>query len=140
MASGLRARAIEARAIQVRWREGKSKRRVTSKDSLFHHHHHPNFYDFFPRAIAPFTGNDMASIMWDSGLKGTVWRILKNMNTNLKAQVKTRNVEMEVGGKQGSRLSGRQFEKMMDTLAETFHNTEKGCALAPSLQILTLSQ
>ena len=29
---------------------------VTSKDSLFHHHH-PNFYDFFPRAIAPFTGN-----------------------------------------------------------------------------------
>ena len=41
---------------QARWREGKSKRRVTSKDSLFHHHHHPNFYDFFPRAIAPFTG------------------------------------------------------------------------------------
>ena len=56
MASGLRARASEARAIQARWREGKSKRRVTSKDSLFHHHHHPNFYDFFPRAIAPFTG------------------------------------------------------------------------------------
>ena len=56
MASELRARAIEARAIQVRWREGKSKRRVTSKDSLFHHHHHPYFDDFFPRAIAPFTG------------------------------------------------------------------------------------
>ena len=35
---------------------GKSKRRVTSKDSLFYHHH-PNFYDFFPRAIAPFTGS-----------------------------------------------------------------------------------
>ena len=34
---------------------GKSERRVTSKDSLFHHHH-PNFYDFFFRAIAPFTG------------------------------------------------------------------------------------
>ena len=56
MESRLRARASEARAIQARWREGKSKRRVTSKDSLFHHHHHPNFYDFFPRAIAPFTG------------------------------------------------------------------------------------
>ena len=55
MASGLRARASEARAIQARWREGKSKRRVTSKDSLFHHHHLPNFYDFFLRAIAPFT-------------------------------------------------------------------------------------
>ena len=36
---------------------GKSKRRMTSKDSLFHHHHYPNFYDFFPREIAPFTGN-----------------------------------------------------------------------------------
>ena len=28
---------------------------MTSKDSLFHHQN-PNFYDFFPRAIAPFTG------------------------------------------------------------------------------------
>ena len=55
MESGLRARASEARAIRARWRVGKSKRRVTSKNSLFHHHH-PNFYDFFLRAIAPFTG------------------------------------------------------------------------------------
>ena len=31
---------------------GKSKKRVPNKDSLFYHHH-PNFYDFFPRAIAP---------------------------------------------------------------------------------------
>ena len=50
-----RLRASRARASEARWR-GKSKRRVTSKDSLFHHNHHPNFYDFFPRAIAPFTG------------------------------------------------------------------------------------
>ena len=28
MASGSRARASEARAIQARWREGKSKRRI----------------------------------------------------------------------------------------------------------------
>ena len=56
-ASGLRARARDARVIQARWREGKSKRTVTSKDSLFQHHHHSNFYDFFPRAIAPFTGS-----------------------------------------------------------------------------------
>ena len=41
---------------------GKSKRRVTSKDSLFHHHH-PNFYDFFPKAIVPFTGSDNEVIM-----------------------------------------------------------------------------
>ena len=46
-------------------RGGKSKRRVTSKDSLFHHHH-PNFYDFFPRAIAPFTGKHTLFWGWGS--------------------------------------------------------------------------
>ena len=58
MESGLRARASEARAIQARWRVGKSKRKVTSKNSILHHHH-PNFYNFFPRAIAPFTGTQL---------------------------------------------------------------------------------
>ena len=29
---------------------------MISKDSLLHHNH-PNFYNFFPRAIAPFTGS-----------------------------------------------------------------------------------
>ena len=43
---------------QVQAREGgggKSKKKMTSKDFLFHHHH-PKFYDFFPKAIASFTG------------------------------------------------------------------------------------
>ena len=44
----------------------KSKRRVTSKNSLFLHHH-PNFYDFFPRAIAPFTGIRGAEIRPQEG-------------------------------------------------------------------------
>ena len=62
---GLQARASAARVSRVgqrgeakrgkaKWGKGKwgkveggkSKRRVPSKDSLFHHHH-PNFYDFF---------------------------------------------------------------------------------------------
>ena len=34
---------------------------MTSKDSLFHHHH-LNFYDFFLRAIAPFTGSVFAAL------------------------------------------------------------------------------
>ena len=57
-ASGVRARgamASEARASETNLR-GEGKRRVTSKDSLFHHHHHSNFDDFLLRAIAPFTG------------------------------------------------------------------------------------
>ena len=43
-------RPSEGRVSKARWRRG-TLERVTSKDSLFHHH--PNFYDFFPRAIAP---------------------------------------------------------------------------------------
>ena len=43
---------------------GENKRRVTSKGSLFHHNH-PNFYNFFPRAIAPFTGKGDKSDLSD---------------------------------------------------------------------------
>ena len=34
---------------------------MTSKDSLFHDHH-PNFYDYFPRAIAPFKKNNLEAL------------------------------------------------------------------------------
>ena len=65
--------------------------------------------------------------MWDEGLRGKVWRILKELNTNLTAEVKTRfgltrEIEMEWGGKQGSRLTGRMFAKLMDLL----HDELKG--------------
>ena len=50
-----RARASEARASEARSRGGRAKKKVTSKDSLFHHDH-PNFDDFFLSAIAPFAG------------------------------------------------------------------------------------
>ena len=43
-------------------------------------------------------------------MKGKAWRILRKMNTNLKAVVKTKHgltheFEMLVGGRQGSKLS-----------------------------------
>ena len=65
----------------------------------------------------------MLTIMWEKGLRGKSWRILCNLNKNLKAKMKTkygmtREIEMEIGGKQGSRLTGRMFAKLMDTLAE----------------------
>ena len=87
MASGLRARASETRAIQARWREGKSKRRVTSKDSLFHHHH-PNFYDFFPRAIAPFTGIYIPIYQYITKIRGwdvfsIVFKKMENFSLNV---------------------------------------------------------
>ena len=69
--------------------------------------------------------------MWESGLRGKSWRILKNLSQDLKAIVKTkygptRTINMEIGGKQGSRLTGRMFAKMMDTLAEDLQPTKEG--------------
>ena len=51
----------------------------------------------------------MMTIMWEKGLRGKSWRILNNLNKNLRAVMKTkfgltREIEMEIGGKQGSRL------------------------------------
>ena len=64
-------------------------------------------------------------IMWNSGVKGKMWRILRELSTNLTAIVKSRfgasrEITRRNGGKQGSRLMGRQFSKQMDTLSEEF--------------------
>ena len=78
------------------------------------------FYDV-SKAYDNVDNDDMLNIMWENGLKGKAWRILRNLNKNLKAIVKTRygptpTIDMDIGGKQGSRLTGRMFAKMMDTL------------------------
>ena len=84
--------------------------------------------------------SDMLNIMWQKGLKGKTWRILKNLNEQLKANIKTRfgltrTIEMEIGGKQGSRLTGRMFSKLMDTLAEDIEPTGEGFHIDDSLTI-----
>ena len=68
--------------------------------------------------------------MWEKGLRGKAWRILKNLNTDT-ATIKTRygltrEVDMEVGGKQGSRLTGRMFCIMMDLISEELSKAELG--------------
>ena len=45
---------------------------------------------------------------------------------------------MEIGGRQGSRLTGRLFSKMMDTLSEELHTKDYGLELAGGLTINTL--
>ena len=80
------------------------------------------FYDV-SKAFDTVDNQDMLKIMWEKGIRGKTWRILKNLNTDLKAAVKTRygvteEIDMEMGGRQGSRLTGRMFAKLMDLLAE----------------------
>ena len=62
--------------------------------------------------------DDFLTIMWEKGLRRKSWRILNNLNKNLRTIMKTRfgttrEIHMEIGGKQGSRLgwfgSGSNF-------------------------------
>ena len=100
------------------------------------------FYDV-SKAYDTVDNEDMASIMWEKGLRGKCWRILNNLNSNLKAHIKTRfgitrSINMQIGGKQGSRLTGRQFAKMMDMLAEKLINMEKGFRMTQIFKIPVL--
>ena len=59
------------------------------------------------------------------------------------SQVKTRfgptqEFKMEIGGRQGSRLTGRMFAKMMDVLAEECLADETGIRLSNDFTIATL--
>ena len=76
----------------------------------------PTFITYFDvtKAYDNVDNGDMLNIMWEKGLRGKTWRILKNLNEGLTANIKTRfgltrTVKMEIGGKQGSRLTGRMF-------------------------------
>ena len=66
---------------------------------------------------------DMLVTAWEHGMKGKLWRLMKALNTNLTAKVKTRHGLTEeilrvAGGKQGGKNFGFLFAKMMDVMAE----------------------
>ena len=100
------------------------------------------FYDV-SKAYGHANVDDMLKIVWDRGLKGKAWRILKNMSKNLRASIKTkhgltREIEMEIGGRQGSRLTGRLFSKMMDVLAEELLELNEGFSMSDIFKIALL--
>ena len=79
----------------------------------------------------------------EKGFKGKVWRILKNLNSDLKASIntkhgRTREILMEIGGRQGSRLTGRMFSKLIDTLAEEMKENKEGFRLDDLFTIAVL--
>ena len=105
----------------------------------------PTFLTFYDvsKAYDNVNNQDMLTIMWDKGLRGKSWRILKNLNENLTAIMKTRfgltrEINMEIGGKQGSRLTGRMFSKLMDTLSEELQATGEGFKISDDLIIAVL--
>ena len=60
---------------------------------------------------------------WEHGMRGKLWRLMKNINTNLTAKIKLRHslareIERRTGGKQGGKNFGFLYAKIMDVLAE----------------------
>ena len=91
------------------------------------------FITFFDvqKAYDNVDNNDMLGVMWKAGLRGKVWRILQDLCKDLKASIKTRNgntreISMEIGGRQGSKITGRMFSKLMDVLSESIIENEDG--------------
>ena len=73
---------------------------------------------------------DMLVTMWEKGLNGKLWRLMKAVNTNLTARIKTRHgltreIQRIAGGKQGGKNFGFLFAKMMDMLAEDAEKDDK---------------
>ena len=83
----------------------------------------------------------MLHVVWNVGVRGKMWRVLKSLSTNLKAVVKTRygpcEIERSNGGKQGSHVFGRLSSKQMDTLSEDFisHNQPQSFQLNANFEI-----
>ena len=97
------------------------------------------FYDV-QKAFDNVDNNDMLKVMWDSGLRGKVWRILKDLSNNLKATIKTKHgdtdeIDMEIGGKQGSKLTCRMFAKLMDLISEYIKKNKLGIKITEGLII-----
>ena len=87
------------------------------------------FYDV-TKAYDRADVDDMLVIAWEHGLRGKLWRLMKNLNTNLTAKIRmkdglTRKIERKAGGKQGGKNFGFLFAKMMDVLAEEMECDER---------------
>ena len=108
---------------------------TTKKQNLF-----LTFFDVH-KAYDHADVENMLHIMWKSGIRGKLWRILKDLSTDLKATVKTRfgmsrEITRENGGLQGLNLTGRMFARQMDTLAEDLaSNQTKGVKINEEFDI-----
>ena len=100
------------------------------------------FYDV-SKAYDNIDNEHLLVTMWEKGLRGKMWRLLKALNSDLTAVIKTRfghtrEINMEIGGKQGSRLTGFMFAKQMDLLAEELTAAKEGFKLSDEFIIAVL--
>ena len=72
-------------------------------------------------------------ILWNKGIKGKIWRIIMNLNKDLKAKCRTRvglsrEIKIKFNGnlRQGRVLSVTLFAKYMDTLSKQLIEDGRG--------------
>ena len=87
------------------------------------------FYDV-EKAYDRADVQDMIYLAWKDGVRGKLWRLIRAMNEDLTATVKTKNgttrkIERESGGKQGGKIIVTLFSRLMDTLTEEMSNDKK---------------
>ena len=100
------------------------------------------FYDV-TKAYDRADVEDMLVTAWEKGLRGKLWRLMKNLNTNLTARIKTndgltRRIKRIAGGKQGGKNFGYLFAKMMDVMAEDAECDERLGVSIDGLKITVL--
>ena len=72
--------------------------------------------------------------LWERGVRGKMWRILKLLNTNLTTQIATRfgltkEIQIQESLRQGGVASGLEFAAMMDTAEECLQEEQLGVLL-----------
>ena len=100
------------------------------------------FYDV-AKAYDRADVDDMLVTMWEHGMKGKLWRLMKSINTNLTANIRIRNgftrkINRIAGGKQGGKNFGFLFAKMMDVMAEDAENDEQLGIMVENLSMALL--
>ena len=129
-----------SRLVEMTQAQGGSKRNSSTRDHLFllrgaidhslrqKTELYVTFYDV-AKAYDRADVQDMLVQAWEHGLKGKTWRLMKALNTELTAVIKTRHgltreIKRTAGGKQGGKNFGFLFAKLMDILSEEAQDDE----------------
>ena len=100
------------------------------------------FYDV-EKAYDHAEREDMMHILWKKGVRGKLWRMTCALNENLTSKIRTpygltREIQREVGGKQGGKIMTTTFAKTMDMISEDMIENDQVGVTIKDLKIPSL--
>ena len=84
-------------------------------------------------------------VLWHSGIRGRIWRMIRNLSKDMSAQIRTkygsaRIIKMKNNIRQGGVLSVTEYSKMVDSMCTVFEEqgvgTRYGHIIIPSLLLM----